>query len=85
MGIRYSVKVFYLYFHLATLTYSPKSYGLLITFSLIMVDSPMLLLLHPHPQSQSQSLDNKIVLEIEMKMGLKTIIEIENLYLPPFT
>ncbi len=29
---------------MATLTYSPKSYGLLITFSLIMLDSPMLLL-----------------------------------------
>ena len=29
---------------MATLTYSPKSYGLLITFSLIMLDSPRLLL-----------------------------------------
>ena len=35
---------FYLFFHLATLTYSPKCYGLLITFSLIMLDSPRLLL-----------------------------------------
>ena len=45
VGIRYRVKVFYSYFHLATLTYSPKSYGLLITFSLIMLDSPRFLLL----------------------------------------
>ncbi len=44
VGIRYRVSVFYLYFHLATLTYSPKSYRLLITFSLIMLDSPMFLL-----------------------------------------
>ena len=44
VGIRYSVQVFYLYFHLATLTYSPKCYGLLITFSQIMSDSPRLLL-----------------------------------------
>ena len=38
----YIVKLKYkvVYFHLATLTYSPKSYGLLI-----MLDSPMLLLL----------------------------------------
>ncbi len=41
----YTVQVFYLYFHLATLTYSPKCYGLLITFSLIMLGSPRLLLL----------------------------------------
>ena len=44
VGIRYSVLVFYFYFHLATLTYSPKCYELLITFSLIMLDSPRLLL-----------------------------------------
>ena len=31
------------YFYLATLTYSPKSYGFLINFSLIMLDSPWLL------------------------------------------
>ncbi len=33
------------YFHLATLTYSNKSYGLLITFYLIMLDPPRMLLL----------------------------------------
>ena len=44
VGIRYRVKVFYLYFHLATLTYSPISYGLLITFFLNMLYFPRLLL-----------------------------------------
>ena len=37
LGIGYRVQVSYFYFQLATLTYSPKSYGFLINFSLIML------------------------------------------------
>merc|ERR550534_258784 len=44
VGIRYRVIGILFLFYLATLTYSPKSYGLLITFSLIMLDSPRFLL-----------------------------------------
>ena len=44
VSIRYSVQVFQFYFHLSTLTYSPKCHGLLITFSLIMWDLPRVLL-----------------------------------------
>ncbi len=40
-----SIDIILFYFHVATVTYSPKSYGLLIIFSLIMLDSPRLLLL----------------------------------------
>ena len=43
--IRYMVKILVFYFHLATLNYSLTSFGLLITFSLIMMDSFRLLLL----------------------------------------
>ena len=43
VDIRYRVQIFHFYFHLATLTCSTKSYGFLINFSLIMLDSPWLL------------------------------------------
>ena len=52
LGIGYRVKVSYFYFHLATLNYSPKKYGFLINFSLIMLDSPWLLS-SPSPSPQS--------------------------------